>query len=542
MPSSLMAKWFGLLRRGSNREPDPHEIDRLFEALGAGGDAIDRLAERRTDDVVRRLIDLIAEDDSSRRLQAAKVLRKMREPRAVEVLAEAMEHRSDWQLRQEAIEALGDIGDERAVDPLLAKFEDETEDDTPRSLAAYALAQIGAAAAIEPLERLVAAIPRESLEDDVVGYAAEEAASQLRAMHPGIERAPKPGAGYFLNRLSDTNADIRVRAIEGLRRRADTSAVEPLIRALADDVPAVRAAAAEALGSLGDARAIAPLAALTRDVAVAPPSTRTLAPRGVLVCDKVSMALGTLGGADAETALVDSVMSESADVRMAAAQALVATQRSRRVLEALDRLLDDPDREVRQDAVHGLGDWKLPEEGAPSVNYSDTDVIAVLERAFRDPEEHVRGAALYAIDKFWGRAEAQSVFDKALTDSDWLVRRDAVFLLGTHRADHALPRLREMLRHDEDDSVRSEAAQAIGCYFCRAEDMDALVAALDDPSDSVRALAAYAIGDLYEQNQGPHRNAARRLLELADDPSGRVQENARRALSKLGIEPPPSGR
>lgn len=54
----------------------------------------------------------------------------------------------------------------------------------------------------------------------------------------------------------------------------------------------------------------------------------------------------------------------------------------------------------------------------------------------------------------------------------------------------------ELLRSDPDDGVRENAAQAIGHYFRRAEDEEALVAALDDPVESVRRQARSALGAL----------------------------------------------
>ena len=54
-------------------------------------------------------------------------------------------------------------------------------------------------------------------------------------------------------------------AAKALGQIGDTSAVEPLIAVLKDNIPNVRGAAAEALGQIGDQRAVEPLITALKD-------------------------------------------------------------------------------------------------------------------------------------------------------------------------------------------------------------------------------------------------------------------------------------
>jgi DNA-directed RNA polymerase subunit RPC12/RpoP len=68
----------------------------------------------------------------------------------VKGLIKALEYQKDQNVRRAAAEELGDIGDARAVEPLIIALKDKYEN--VRSFAAEALGKIGDARAIEPLD------------------------------------------------------------------------------------------------------------------------------------------------------------------------------------------------------------------------------------------------------------------------------------------------------------------------------------------------------------------------------------------------------
>jgi HEAT repeat protein len=185
----------------------------------------------------------------------------------------------DVATRQAAAEALGQIGDHRAIEPLRAALDvpDEwlrAKDNTvflaaarARTAALSALTQIDPSRAVEFLSA--------ALEDRQLSLTAVHALAELddpRAVEPlavalemtsvTMRRAASRGLGQIGARLDDA--------------ALCAPAIQPLIAALDDSDPTVQRAAAEALGQIGDPRAIAPLIArldayesLRRDVAEA---------------------------------------------------------------------------------------------------------------------------------------------------------------------------------------------------------------------------------------------------------------------------------
>src|SRR5664280_1165637 len=130
----------------------------------------------------------------------------------IEGLIKALRYQKDTTVPGAAADALGQIGDARAVDPLIAAL--KSGGWGMRTAAAGALGQIGAPA-VEPL---VAA-------------------------------------------LTDRAGDVRTAAARALAQIGDARAVEPLVAALTDRDGDVRTAAAGALGQIGDAGAVEPLVA-----------------------------------------------------------------------------------------------------------------------------------------------------------------------------------------------------------------------------------------------------------------------------------------
>jgi HEAT repeat protein len=176
---------------------------------------------------------------------AAEALGRLGDRRAVEPLIRVMG--GDWadDVRRAAIEALGKLGDARAVKPLIKALGDE--DQLIRENAAKALARLGkllrldklkwgeiAKGEHEDLERLGALI--EALLDDEYNdeYARREATERWWEFH------------------SDAVLSRRIAAAKALGMLGDRRAVEPLFEVLGDASDSIRVAAAEALARLGE--------------------------------------------------------------------------------------------------------------------------------------------------------------------------------------------------------------------------------------------------------------------------------------------------
>jgi HEAT repeat protein len=169
--------------------------------------------------------------------RAAEALGQVGDARAVEPLIAALKDFIVWDVRKAAAEALGQIGDVRAVDPLIAALNDGAW--RVREAAAGVLGQIGDVRAVNSLiaglkdqERVVREAAFGALDD--LGY------------RPAQD---ENGAAYWVAKQEwDKCVEI------------GPPAVPPLIAAL----KAGSSAAAIALGEIGDARAIAPLMAALR--------------------------------------------------------------------------------------------------------------------------------------------------------------------------------------------------------------------------------------------------------------------------------------
>ena len=169
-----------------------------------------------------------------------------------------------------AAEALGQLEDAQAVEPLIAALEDANED--MRQVAAKGLGQLGDIRAVEPLLSL------------------------LKGSRRGYEY--------------DAQA-----AIEALGNLGDTRAIEILIAKLTAG-GVVQEAAIKVLGQLGDASAVDPLIAVLRDKPITGHDDKYYSFRS-----QVAETLATIGQLNTEL-LVSALKDEDEDVRWAVDYAL----------------------------------------------------------------------------------------------------------------------------------------------------------------------------------------------------------------------------
>lgn len=153
--------------------------------------------------------------------------------------------------REGAAITLGMIGDEKAVEPLIACLEYG-----PLSPGAIiALGEIGDVRAVEPLlKKLILPIP-----DEAEGPMQEI----IQALgHIGDERAVETLIRILLDRSGSNYlfpVECRELAAAALADVGDKMAVDPLIEALSDEIDFIRRSAARCLGRIGDERAVEPL-------------------------------------------------------------------------------------------------------------------------------------------------------------------------------------------------------------------------------------------------------------------------------------------
>jgi HEAT repeat protein len=101
---------------------------------------------------VQPLIDALSDKSTDVQYVAAKSLGLLADVRAVEPLIEKLKSDEKW-VRRGSAHALGLIGDKRAVDPLIALLSDPHHD--VRAEASWSLGRLGEVRAIEPIQSLL---------------------------------------------------------------------------------------------------------------------------------------------------------------------------------------------------------------------------------------------------------------------------------------------------------------------------------------------------------------------------------------------------
>lgn len=166
-------------------------------------------------DNINVLIESLADEDELVRIQIAESLEGIGEP-AVEALIEALTH-DDKNIRRCSAKVLGEIRDERAIEPLIVNLKDSNK------------------------------------------WVRRETSGALSKMG-------EPATDPLIHLLDDPDWKVRGAAAWALGRIGSKNAVEPLIKSLLEDENGfVRSGAVNALGNIGDKRAVEPLKKATED-------------------------------------------------------------------------------------------------------------------------------------------------------------------------------------------------------------------------------------------------------------------------------------
>jgi HEAT repeat protein len=381
----------------------------------------------------------------------------------VKGLIKALGYEKDAGTRQAAAEALGKIGNEEGVAPLIAALRDEEK---VRQAAAEALEKIGAPA-VGPL---VAA-----LKDTKVSQLAAEA----------LEKIGAPAVGPLVAALKDLK--VRQLAAEALEK-IGAPAVGPLVAALKDTK--VSQIAIRILGQVGDNRAVEPLIAVLEDDQVHMRNAATEA------LDKIGwqpdqseagavywIAKGQWGkcvelGELAVGPLVAALRDKSKNVRQAASGALEKIGPP--AVEPLITALQDKGWSVRQAAAETLG------------QIGDSRAVEPLIATLNDKSTKVRETIAKALEKLG--SPAMESLTAALQDKDSGVRMAVAGALGQIGDAHAVESLVAALQ-DKDSGVRRAAAEALG-QIGDARVVEPLIVALQDENPHVRGAVAKTLGQI----------------------------------------------
>jgi formylglycine-generating enzyme required for sulfatase activity len=255
----------------------------------------------------------------------------------------------DWSNRKEAASALGNIGDERAIDPLIWVLKSD-RDYNVRKAASEALDSLGWQPANET-DRVYQTITQFPKDDKQWEDVARN--SGTAAFEP------------FAFALKDENYLIRHAAIRALGQIEDDRVVGLMIEALKDDDGLVRMIAAQELGRIGDKRAAEPLL----DALFAPfnVTTSSSSPHSYdsIVRSSFVDALGKIGDVQA----VEPFLAIFGDVRINTALRIHVAKAlgdigDERAIEPLTRALATHEQMLKSTAERSLEKIKKRLEGA----------------------------------------------------------------------------------------------------------------------------------------------------------------------------------
>ena len=405
-----------------------------------------------------------------------------------------------------------------ALTPLAAaRFEGligalESQNSLKRQVVIKLLADLGDRRAIEPLLSLLLGMRYPT------GAANEEREELRLAVTAALGRLYPLGE---LTRLGNPNPLVRAESAEALGYLRDKRTIDPLMTALWDQDAEVRVAVAKALGELASDSEAAP--ALDEVKRAITPLLIALRDKEASVRVAVALALGEMGRLPASEVsriiepLASKLSDEEPEVRIAVARALAQFSDSR-VINPLLMALEDEVPEVRMVVANALE--RL--QGLPEAQKAAAAVEPLLI-ALSDDAARVRMAAAEALGKS-GERRAIPALEAALRDNDYLVRLSAISALGRL---YPLAILKAL--GGEDAQGRREAAQALG----QERDprfVEPLIALLADESPMVTIAAVSSLGQLGD------KRATAALVDILHDGSPQERMAVARALGQLEDE------
>ena len=432
-------------------DPDPDL--RLQAALALG--------EQRDQKAVAPLMDALNDSDINVRYHVIEALGKLRAIESAEALASIAASR-DFFLAFPALESLMQIGDARVVPRIVPLLDDELLGEP----SVVALGKLGDEKAVEPLVNELNTRPE----------LAQVVAESLTTLYERYDKLY--GEGKLIADLS--RRGINAAGAQNLLAALDHASAEKL-RGIALvlgwlEGPAVDQALTRLLGH-ESARSEVIEALVRHGSGVTALLLEQLHADDLDVRRAAAVALGRIGDPAATTSLIE-VLDDETDLTIPTVNAL-AKIGDQRAFEALLALIGHADAAVRQaviGALNSLGSRQMPAR-----------IIPLLS----DPDPNVRESAV-KIAGYFGYPECAELLLVRCQDPDERVRRAAIEHLPFLQDERVVDTLVHSLHH-ETARVRASAASAIG-HVDSPRVRPLLISALDDEDSWVRYFAARALG------------------------------------------------
>lgn len=371
----------------------------------------------------------------------ASALGAIGDERAVDPLLRLLNVTKNPYVKRAAIRALGEMKAQKAVDPLLAILEDENAHKTIRANAVHALGEIGDPKVVPHLIRAL--------------Y--QEKAFFFSHANLALVKIGEPAVEPLIETMKGENADIR-RMLEGN--------VEVLKGAL-------EANAAQVLGDIGSKKAVGPLLDMIEKV------SKWESANKLIVMTRLIAALGDIGASEAIEPITSSYLkTEFWDVNTVVATALTFIG-DRSVVDKLIEVATEAEMHPRArvpliEAIGNLGtdehlpavkklekkykDRKLSEAIAKTLNRLNAyasckkKVACWIDKLEADKAE-VREKAAYELGQL-GEEKAIEPLIEAADDPSELVRWGVIFAFSKLDSKKPIPALEELVYEKEKGSPR----------------------------------------------------------------------------------------
>ncbi len=226
-------------------------------------DDVDEVADSLTDDSTEDMTDVVASAEAEAEEAVEPEEELVEEPVKDEIDIQIdLLNETDWVVRREAIITLGEMGDERCIEPIVRCLRDG--DWQVREAAVEALAMIGSPAVDLLLRYIRDYDARKSVIKTLGKINDERVLDPLIALMKNDEfkddatwalaELGKPAIGRLLDLLKDPDETTRKQAILALGEIKDISCVDSLIESLKDPDWFTRLSAASALEKIKDPR------------------------------------------------------------------------------------------------------------------------------------------------------------------------------------------------------------------------------------------------------------------------------------------------
>ncbi len=436
----------------------------------------------------------------------------------VQLLIENLEHH-DLAVASEAAAALGKLHAREAIDRLIDLLRGGAADEN----VPLALGEMGDARALGPLVRIFREDARPGFKQAIVAAvakirtpAAEEfLRDALESPDPGVQTAVVRVMGESLN---PAWADHLLDRVGRMDEYLEMTTIQALGR-LAPGHPRVIVRFSGLLKTEANPRKLASLVmalARTRDARLVDTLEPFTAHRDRRVRANAVEAISALDVSDPVKQRILRPMLADPDNRVRA-NACITLGRlgDRRALDSLVAMLADANKWHRASACYAIGVLRPP------------DGANFLIKGLRDADPAVRVNAAKALRELGDPGAAQTLIG-AINDRNIWVRLYAIESLGNMKVKAANPRLRACLKQESNHQVIATSLLAVARTGAGDESTRLIVDFLKHEDSRVRANAIEALEHVFTRQSVTH------IATCLRDPDHRVRANAVKAIWKFG--------